>query len=179
MKFKTTASPNFCTMLVLVFWAAFCHASAGAFADEPRVWKSADGKFSVEAEFVGVENDIVQLRRTDNNKTLSVKIDILSRRDQKYIRRLSKKETAGTGSQSHGRAAWMEGQWGFRFNVPGMRQPDALAKFDVQQMMNQIKVLDTASWVQINITQGANGSFYTSPHAELAKHVSPRHRPET
>ncbi len=178
MKRKTTVSPNFCTLLALVFWAVFCAATTTAFADEPRVWKSADGKFSVEAEFIDVENDIVQLRRTDNNKTLSIQIAMLSRRDQKYIRKLSNKKTAKTDSQTHGRAAWMEGQWGFRFNVPGMRQPEALAKFDVQQMMNQIKVLDTASWVQINITQGANGSFYTSPHAELAKRISPDIVPE-
>ena len=60
-------------------------------ADESRVWKTADGKFSVEAEFVGFENDIVQLRRTDNNKTVSVPIEKLSRRDQKHIRNHSKK----------------------------------------------------------------------------------------
>ena len=65
--------------------------TTSASADESRVWKTADGKFSVEAEFVGFENDIVQLRRTDNNKTVSVPIEKLSRRDQKYIRNHSKK----------------------------------------------------------------------------------------
>jgi len=71
------------------------------------------------------------------------------------------------------RAEWMEGQWGFRFNMPSMKHPDKLADFDVKRMINQIKVLDTAKWVQINITQGANGSFFTSPHGKLAKYVSP------
>lgn len=72
------------------------------------------------------------------------------------------------------KTAWMEGQWGFRFNMPSMKKPKSLASFDVDKMMVQIKALDSASWVQINITQGANGSFYTAPHATLAKHVSPK-----
>lgn len=76
-------------------------------------------------------------------------------------------------SEKKDRAAWMEGKWGFRFNMPSMRDPQDLAEFDVQKMMEQIKVLDTASWVQINITQGASGSYYTSPHAVLAEYVSP------
>lgn len=69
------------------------------------------------------------------------------------------------------RASWMEGNWGFRFNLPGMRHPKALVAFDVERVMDQVKVLDTATWVQINLTEGANGSFFTSPHSELAKHV--------
>ncbi len=80
------------------------------------------------------------------------------------------KNTKNVNTQN--RASWMEGQWGFRFNLPGMKHPETLADFDVQTMINQIKILDTAKWVQINITQGANGSFFTSPHDSLAKHVS-------
>jgi hypothetical protein len=76
------------------------------------------------------------------------------------------------------RATWMEGKWGVRFDMPGMRHPEALAAFDVQRIMEQIKLLDTATWVQINLTQGANGSFFTSPHPELAKHVEPGMVPE-
>tara|TARA_R110002073_G_scaffold43606_2_gene121573 strand:- start:7533 stop:8723 length:1191 start_codon:yes stop_codon:yes gene_type:complete len=150
----------------------FCVATASSCAEEPRIWKSADGKFSVEAEFVGIENNIVRLRRTDNHKTAAVPIQMLSVSDREYIReRLEQgKETAKLTGR---RAAWMEGQWGFRFNMPGMKQPEALAEFDVPKMIDQIKVLDTATWVQINITQGANGSFYTAPHPELAKHISP------
>lgn len=67
----------------------------------------------------------------------------------------------------------MEGGWGFRFNLPGMKQPEELANFDVAKMMEQVKALDTARWVQINLTQGANGSFFTSPHPLLAEKVSP------
>lgn len=67
------------------------------------------------------------------------------------------------------KAAWMEGQWGFRFNMPGMKQPASLEQFDVRAMIDQVKVLDTTGWVQINITQGAHGSYYTAPHAELDK----------
>jgi len=76
------------------------------------------------------------------------------------------------------RASWMEGQWGFRFNMPSMKKSQALADFDVDKMIEQIKVLDSASWVQINITQGANGSFYTSPHHKLKKYVSSKITPK-
>ncbi|MCM2371259.1 SHD1 domain-containing protein [Aporhodopirellula aestuarii] len=159
-------------LTLLALLTIFCAATASSSAEEPRVWKSADGKFSVEAEFVDSEDDIVRLRRADNNQTVSVPIEILSSKDQKYIRRRAEK-SKDRAKPTDRRAAWMEGKWGFRFNMPGMKQAEALAEFDVQKMIDQIKVLDTAAWVQINITQGANGSFYTSPHAELAKHVSP------
>ncbi|TWT80423.1 hypothetical protein CA13_18390 [Planctomycetes bacterium CA13] len=172
---KPTVSPYYRTPFA--YLTLFCAMTDSAFADEPRVWNSADGKFSVEAELVGIENDNVQLLRTDNSKTVSVPIEKLGRRDQKYIRNHAQQVTS-TNELTHRRAAWMEGQWGFRFNMPGMRQPKSLVEFDVQKMMDQIKVLDTAAWVQINLTQGANGSFYTSPHAELAKHVSPNIVPQ-
>ena len=171
---------------VLAYLAIFCVTAASASAAKPRVWKSADGKFSAEAEFVDIENDIVRLRNTDSDEIVSVPIKILSPKDRRYVLRraekgktedkenVKKKGNVEAPAKLTGRpVAWMEGQWGFRFNMPGMRQPEAVAEFDVQKMMDQIKVLDTASWVQINITQGANGSFYTSPHPELAKHVSP------
>jgi len=161
-----------CCLIVVAFLSFSCAETASASAEEPRIWKSADGKFSVEAEFVDIENDIVRLRRTDNNKIVSVPVKTLSRSDRKYLRQLEKKGK-NTTKVTNRRAEWMEGQWGFRFNMPGMKQADALTEFDVQKMMDQIKVLDTATWVQINITQGANGSYYTSPHAELAKQVSP------
>ena len=157
----------------LVVFLVICFAVNENFsAEETRVWKTADGKFSVEAEFVNIEDDVVRLRRADNNRSASVPVEMLSRSDRKYIQ---KRIEQGMDSSrlKYRRAAWMEGQWGFRFNMPGMKQPEALAEFDVQKMIDQIKVLDTASWVQINLTQGANGSFYTSPHPELAKHVSP------
>ncbi|MGZ0655724.1 SHD1 domain-containing protein [Coraliomargarita sp. W4R72] len=157
--------------------------TSSALAESPRIWKSPNGTFSVEAEFVGIKNDVVQLRRTDNNYTVSLPMRQLSAADQEYLQQFTKVETHTAGVQkpkkSAGhRAEWMEGQWGFRFNMPGMMQPEALASFDVRAMMDQIKVLDTAAWVQINLTQGANGSFYTSPHAELAKHISPDIVPE-
>lgn len=164
------------SLLVVALLAFLCAATANASAGEPRVWKSADGKFSIEAKFVDVENDVVRLSRTDNSKRLSVPLKKLSQSDRKYVQQFMKKAKEASKDKTKvldNRVAWMEGQWGFRFNMPGMKQADALAEFDVQKMMKQIKVLDTATWVQINITQGANGSYYTSPHAELAKHVSP------
>lgn len=172
---RDAVSPYLRTLLA--FLTISCAATASASAEEPRIWKSVDGKFSVEAEFVDIRNNIVRLRRSDNNKTVSVPIKILSRSDRKYVRERVK-QGKDTSKLTDRRAEWMEGQWGFRFNMPGMKQAEALAEFDVQKMMDQIKVLDTATWVQINITQGANGSFYTSPHAELAKHVSPEIVPQ-
>lgn len=160
--------------------AGLCTAMGNASAGESRVWTSADGKVSVKAEFIAIANDRVRLRRTDSNKTVFVSLKSLSRSDQKYVRKLVKKDrekvqvqVKDTSVPADRRAAWMEGQWGFRFNMPGMKQPEALAEFDVRKMIKQIKVLDTATWVQINLTQGANGSYYTSPHAGLAKNVSP------
>lgn len=157
---------------LIAFLLVSCAAIASSSAEESRVWKSADGKFSVEAEFIDVENTVVRLRRSDNGKTASVPVKLLSQGDRDYLRQRLE-QGSDTSNLTGNRAAWMEGKWGFRFNMPGMRQPEALAEFDVQKMIDQIKVLDTASWVQINLTQGANGSFYTSPHSELAKHISP------
>ena len=161
-------------LFAVVFLTVLFAAAGSASAEKPRVWKSADGKVSVKAEFIDFENKVVRLRRTDNHKIVSVPVNKLSLRDQKYIRKQGKQgeTTTAPPALTDRRAAWMEGQWGFRFNMPGMKQAESLATFDVQKMMTQIKVLDSATWVQINLTQGANGSFYTSPHADLARHVS-------
>lgn len=79
---------------------------------------------------------------------------------------------------SNHRASWMEGKWGFRFNMPSTKDLDALNEFDVQAMIDQIKVLDTAGWVQINVSQGANGSYYVSPHPELTANIHPDMAPD-
>ena len=81
-------------------------------------------------------------------------------------------------AESNHRAGWMEGKWGFRFNMPSTKDLDALNKFDVDCMIDQIKVLHTAGWIQINISQGANGSYYVSPHPELTENIHPDMAPD-
>lgn len=55
---------------------------------EFRVWKTADGAFSVEAQFVGKIGELVRLKRKDNEKVISVPLDKLSNGDQTYVRGL-------------------------------------------------------------------------------------------
>lgn len=56
--------------------------------DNPRVrtWKSADGKFTVEAEFRSMTGGIVKLKRVDDGTEISVPLERLSADDQKWIR---------------------------------------------------------------------------------------------
>jgi hypothetical protein len=51
---------------------------------EYRQWKSKDGRFSVNAEFLGYEDGKVQLRKSDGTE-LSVKKDLLSTADQQWL----------------------------------------------------------------------------------------------
>ena len=49
-----------------------------------RTWNDATGAFSVEAEFAGVEDGKVKLKKA-NGKTVSVPLDRLSKEDQDYV----------------------------------------------------------------------------------------------
>jgi hypothetical protein len=51
-----------------------------------RRWTSADGKFTVEAEFVNYVADTVYLRRKDNGRELRVPLGQLSDADQTFIK---------------------------------------------------------------------------------------------
>lgn len=53
-----------------------------------RKWQDATGQFSVEAEFVGMEGDKVQLKRTDG-KFLTLPLDKLSATDQEVAKALA------------------------------------------------------------------------------------------
>lgn len=55
---------------------------------EFRLWKTADGAFSVEAQFVGKIGELVRLKRKDNDKVISVPLDRLSDGDQTFVRSL-------------------------------------------------------------------------------------------
>lgn len=50
-----------------------------------RTWKTADGSFSVEAEYVYFGNGKVKLRRLDNGKEILVEREILSDDDKAWI----------------------------------------------------------------------------------------------
>jgi hypothetical protein len=49
-----------------------------------RTWNDATGAFSLEAEFLGVEDGKVKLKKSDG-KTVSVPLDKLSKEDQDYV----------------------------------------------------------------------------------------------
>ncbi|MEX0321880.1 MAG: hypothetical protein AB3N63_06950 [Puniceicoccaceae bacterium] len=74
------------------------------------------------------------------------------------------------------RSAWMEGGWGVRILLPGGDREE-LGSFEVEEFAEQIKQLDSISWVMLNVTQGACGSLYTAPHPVLEKHIHPAMAP--
>lgn len=55
---------------------------------EFRVWTTADGAFSVEAQFAGKIGDTIRLKRKDNDKVISVPLDKLGDADQAYVKGL-------------------------------------------------------------------------------------------
>ncbi len=60
-------------------------ANAASVEKAPRTWTDGSGRFKVEAHLVGVENDLVHLRRQDGTE-VSVPVAKLSPADQQYIR---------------------------------------------------------------------------------------------
>ena len=54
-------------------------------AEKGRTWKSADGSFTVEAEFLYFANGKVKIRRNDNGKELLVDLASLSTDDQEWV----------------------------------------------------------------------------------------------
>ena len=73
-----------CTMLL--FGATPAVAQTGG---NTRVWKSADGKYTVQAAIVELEETAVKLRKSDGD-VISVPVDQLSEADQRYIERWTK-----------------------------------------------------------------------------------------
>ena len=60
---------------------------------ERRTWTSADGKFTTEAEFIGMAASVITLRKTDAT-TVKVPIDQLSEDDRQWIeaRRMERRQ---------------------------------------------------------------------------------------
>lgn len=53
-----------------------------------RFWTDSTGKFRVRAEFVELVDGKVTLKRADNDKTVTMALDKLSKRDQDYVAKL-------------------------------------------------------------------------------------------
>jgi hypothetical protein len=74
------------TILRLVaFLALVLPGSCLVFGIETRTWKTSDGKFSVEAEFIDATQTEVTLRRSDNGKVVKVPIHKLSDADREWV----------------------------------------------------------------------------------------------
>jgi hypothetical protein len=84
--------------LVLCFVLLIGFLDSSLDAQEMRVWKNKSGKFKIEATFIAATDDSVQIRRADNGKTISVKLEQLSEDDAKYVKELMSK-SGGSGSE--------------------------------------------------------------------------------
>lgn len=58
-------------------------------AARTRTWTDASGKFSVEAEFIGLAAGMVKLKKMDG-KVIEVKLSVLSPEDQKWVKNLGR-----------------------------------------------------------------------------------------
>ena len=63
-------------------------------AAEVREWASSNGKFTIQAELLGVEGDTAVLRREKDGEELRVPLDKLSRADSRLAVTLSRKMIA-------------------------------------------------------------------------------------
>ncbi|QDV69811.1 hypothetical protein Poly24_35280 [Rosistilla carotiformis] len=80
----------------LIFVVASClTAFTDLNAQEPRVWRTADGKHSVEAALIGQTDDRVKLRRKDG-RIIEVAINVLSEQDQIYASEAAERLTQNT-----------------------------------------------------------------------------------
>ncbi len=72
---------------------------------EPRTWKDASGKFSIDAEFVEYEQGTVRLKQADE-KVIEVPMLKLSAADQKWIRdEIRRRREEATGGNSTGESS--------------------------------------------------------------------------
>ena len=64
------------------------------FAQDERTWRDISGKFSVEAELVEFDGKNVKLKKTEDNRVVTMPLEKLSLSDQRYLRRLKQDEAA-------------------------------------------------------------------------------------
>jgi hypothetical protein len=70
---------------IFIAWV-MCVLSASCLSAATRTWKSSDGRFSVEAELTGFENEQAQLKKADG-KVLSVSLNLLGPDDRELVKR--------------------------------------------------------------------------------------------
>lgn len=68
--------------------------NCAAFAQEVRTWRDATGKFSVEATLVEFDGENVKLKKTSDNRVVTMPVEKLSSSDQRYVRRQQRDEAA-------------------------------------------------------------------------------------
>lgn len=73
------------------------------------------------------------------------------------------------------RAAWMSASWGIRFLLPA-GEKNAVYKFNISKIAKQVEKLDSLSWVMLNLTNGNDGTQYTSPN-KLLEAINPNMAP--
>lgn len=79
----------------------FMSLAGQVLADQSRTWTSADGQFTVEAELVEVDEQMVRLRRTDG-QVISVPLAKISDSDREYLGLRGR-----TGPQNDMKHVWM------------------------------------------------------------------------
>lgn len=85
-----------------------------------RMWKSADGGYQVEAEFVNVDGDKVVLKRADG-RIITVPLNRLSTEDQEFIK---SQPTPPSGSDMAAAVTMALGEKGLRVLNRGLRLDD-------------------------------------------------------
>jgi len=71
-----------------------------------------------------------------------------------------------TISTLHRNQEWLRSGWGVRVVLPSASTKQ-ISEFDIKALADQIGKLQTASWVMLNLTEGATGSFFTSTDKQL------------
>jgi hypothetical protein len=91
-------------------------------AEKYRTWTDTTGKFKVEAAFMKLENDKVELKRKDNGKSLTLALDKLSKADVTLAKKLASEASKPKKTESkessdakptEAKKAW-SGEWNNR-----------------------------------------------------------------
>lgn len=101
-----------------------------------RQWKSADGKFSVEAEFVGVAQGKVQLKKT-SGKVIEVALDQLSPADREFVETAAKTPSPPAVKEEGkplSAAEWLARPVTFHFDKTPLK--DAIASLNAQCLLD-------------------------------------------
>lgn len=93
----------FAMALFVLCWSNSSGASAAENNGKVRTWTDASGAFTLEAEFDGLEDGKVQLKRP-GGKVVAVPLDRLSEEDQKFVEKQTggKEQEAGGGEGASG-----------------------------------------------------------------------------